>query len=206
MKLRYPPASPYVRKCLALAHEAGLAGRIQIVPTVTADPASGLAKDNPLGKIPALVLKDGQVLFDSPVVCEYLDSLHRRPKLIPARGKARWAALRRQALADGILDASLLRRYEGMRPANERSATWDEKQKNVVVRALDLLEKEVKDLGKPNAKNTTLGHITIGCALGYLDFRFAAEDWRATHPKLAAWYEVYGKRPSMAATTPKDMV
>jgi len=202
MKLRYSPASPYVRKCLALAHEAGLAGRIEIVPTVTADPASGLAKDNPLGKIPALVLKDGQVLFDSPVVCEYLDSLHRRPKLIPARGKARWAALRRQALADGILDASLLRRYEGMRPANERSATWDEKQKNVVVRALDLLEKEAKDLGKPNARNTTLGHIAIGCALGYLDFRFAAEDWRNAHPGLAAWYERQAKRPSMVATAP----
>jgi glutathione S-transferase len=88
MKLRYSPASPYVRKCLVLAHEAGLAGRIETVPTATADPASGLAKDNPLGKIPALILKDGQVLFDSPVICEYLDSLHRRPKLIPARGKA----------------------------------------------------------------------------------------------------------------------
>ena len=206
MKLRYSPASPYVRKCLVLAHEAGLAGRIEIVPTATADPASGLAKDNPLGKIPALTAKDGQVFFDSPVICEYLDSLHRRPKFIPARGKARWTALRRQALADGVLDAALLRRYEGARPANERSATWDEKQKNTVARALDALEKEVKDLGKPNAKRTTLGHIAIGCALGYLDFRFAAENWRAAHPKLAAWHEAYSKRPSMAATTPKDMV
>src|SRR5262245_48878495 len=204
MKLRYSPASPYVRKCLVLAHEAGLAGRIQIVPTVTADPASGLAKDNPLGKIPALILKDGQVLFDSPVVCEYLDSLHRRPKLLPARGKARWTALRRQALADGLLDASLLRRYESLRPTSERSGTWDEKQKSVVVRALDALEKEAKDLGKPDAKRITLGHIAIGCALGYLDFRFAAEDWRAIHPKLAAWYETFAKRPSMAATVPRD--
>jgi glutathione S-transferase len=193
-----------VRKCLALAHEAGLAARIDAVPTVTADPASGLAKDNPLGKIPTLTAKDGRVFFDSPVICEYLDSLHRRPKLFPARGKARWTALRRQALADGILDASLLRRYESMRPANERSATWDEKQKGVVVRALDVLEKEAKDLGKPNAKNTTIGHIAIGCALGYLDFRFAAENWRTGRPKLAAWYEAYAKRPSMAVTVPKD--
>lgn len=204
MKLRYSPASPYVRKCLVLAHEAGLAGRIDIVPTVTADPASGLAGDNPLGKIPALIVRDGQVLFDSPVICEYLDSLHRRPKLIPARGKARWTALRRHALADGILDASLLRRYEGMRPANERSVTWDEKQKGVVTRALDVLEKEAKDLSKPGGKRTTIGHIAIGCALGYLDFRFGAENWRAGRPNLARWYEAYAKRPAMAATVPKD--
>src|SRR5215813_1681367 len=101
MKLRYSPASPYVRKCLALAHEAGLAGRIERVPTVTADPASGLAKDNPLGKVPALVLEDGQAIFDSPVICEYLDSLHDGPKLFPPAGAARWTALRHQALADG---------------------------------------------------------------------------------------------------------
>src|SRR5882672_6304325 len=204
MKLRYSPASPYVRKCLVLAHEAGLAGRIDVVPTVTADPTSGLAKDNPLGKIPALIVRDGQVLFDSPVICEYLDSLHRRPKLIPARGKARWTALRRHALADGILDASLLRRYEGMRPANERSVTWDEKQKGVVTRALDVLEKEAKDLAKPGGRRTTIGHIAIGCALGYLDFRFAAENWRTGRPSLARWYEAYAKRPAMAATVPKD--
>jgi glutathione S-transferase len=112
--------------------------------------------------------------------------------------------LRRHALADGILDASLLRRYESLRPANERSPTWDDKQRGVVTRALDVLEKEVKDLGKPNAKNTTLGHIAIGCALGYLDFRFAAENWRTGRAKLAAWYEAFAKRPSMAATAPKD--
>jgi len=205
MKLRFSPASPYVRKCLALAHEVGLAGRIDVVPTATADPTSGLAKENPLGKIPALIAKDGQVFFDSPVICEYLDSLHRGPKLIPARGKARWVALRRQALADGLLDAALLRRYEGARPAHERSATWDEKQKNVVARTLDALEKEAKDLGKPKAKRTTLGHIAIGCALGYLDFRFAAENWRNGRPNLTRWYEDFSKRPSMAATVPKDM-
>jgi glutathione S-transferase len=204
MRLRYSPASPYVRKCLVLAHETGLAGRIDALPTVTADPASGLAKDNPLGKIPALTAKDGQVLFDSPVICEYLDSLHRGPKLFPARGKARWTALRRQALADGILDASLLRRYESMRPADERSATWDDKQKTVVARALDALEQEAADLGKPTAKRTTIGHIAIGCALGYLDFRFGAENWRNGRPKLARWYDEFAKRPAMTATAPKD--
>lgn len=204
MKLRHSPTSPYVRKCVVLAHEAGLAGRLALVATSTTDPASGLTRDNPLGKIPALVTKDGQTIFDSPVICEYLDSLHRRPKLLPAKGKARWSALRRQALADGILDAALLRRYETARPAGERSAAWDAKQKNVVAQALDALEKEAKDLGKGAAKRTTLGHIAVGCALGYLDFRFAAEDWRKDRPKLARWYQDFAKRPSMMATVPRD--
>src|SRR5262245_57489544 len=131
MKLRFSPASPYVRKCLVLAHEVGIAGRLEIVPTVTADPASGLAKDNPLGKIPALILDNGETLFDSPVICEYLDSLHDGAKLVPSSGTARWTALRRQALADGLLDAALLRRYESLRPANEQSPAWDAKQKSV---------------------------------------------------------------------------
>lgn len=204
MKLRYSATSPYVRKCVVLAHEAGLAGRVELAATSTTDPASGLTKDNPLGKIPALITKDKQTIFDSPVICEYLDSLHRRPKLLPAKGKARWTALRRQALADGILDASILRRYESARPANERSSTWDDKQKSVVARALDALEKEAKSLGKGSAKRTTLGHIAIGCALGYLDFRFAAEEWRKGRPNLTRWYGDFAKRPSMTATVPKD--
>jgi len=165
------------------------------VPTVTADPASGLAKDNPLGKDPGPhgQGRSGVLRFAGHLRISRQPA--SRPKLFPARGKARWTALRRQALADGILDASLLRRYESMRPANERSATWDEKQKNVVARALDALEKETKDLGKPNAMSTTIGHIAIGCALGYLDFRFAAENWRTGRPNLTRWYEAFAKAP-----------
>jgi glutathione S-transferase len=204
MKLRYSPASPYVRKCLALAHEAGLAGRIDLVPTVTADPCSGLANDNPLGKIPALATDDGQVLFDSPVICEYLDSLHGGGKFLPPAGPARWTALRRQALADGLLDAALLRRYESARPADEQSPGWHDKQKAVITRALDALEAEADRLGDP-AGPVDVGRIAIGCALGYLDFRFAADAWREGRPKLARWYEDFAKRPSMAATVPKDM-
>jgi glutathione S-transferase len=204
MKLRYSPASPYVRKCLALAHEAGLAGRIDLVPTVTADPCSGLANDNPLGKIPALATDDGQVLFDSPVICEYLDSLHGGGKFLPPAGSARWTALRRQALADGLLDAALLRRYESARPADEQSPGWHDKQKAVITRALDALEAEADRLGDP-ADPVDIGRIAVGCALGYLDFRFAADAWREGRPKLARWYEGFAKRPSMAATVPKDM-
>ncbi|MGH6961649.1 MAG: glutathione S-transferase N-terminal domain-containing protein [Dongiaceae bacterium] len=204
MKLRYSPASPYVRKCLVLAHEAGLAGRIHVVPTVTADPASGLANDNPLGKIPALIVKDGQVLFDSPVICEYLDSLHGGAGILPPAGPARWTALRREALADGILDAAILRLLEGRRPANEQSPGWVEKQKAVIARALDAFEAEAGQLGDPAAVPTTIGHITLGCALGYLDFRFGVDEWRRTRPKLARWFEGFAARPSMAATVPKD--
>lgn len=204
MKLRYSPASPYVRKCLVLAHEAGLAGRVELVPTVTADPASGLAHDNPLGKIPALATDDGQILFDSPVICEYLDSLKGGGTFLPPAGPARWTTLRRQALADGILDASLLRRYESLRPADEQSPGWHDKQKSVVARALDALEAEAERLGDP-AGPTDIGRIAIACALGYLDFRFAADAWREGRPKLSRWYEGFARRPSMAATVPKDM-
>lgn len=204
MKLRYSPASPYVRKCLVLAHECGLAGRLDLVPTVTADPASGLAKENPLGKIPALVTDDGDVLYDSPVICEYLDSLHGGRKLVPPAGPARWTALRRQAMADGLLDAALLRRYEWLRPANEKSPTWDAKQKATIGRTLDALEAETDRLGDPGGA-VDIGPIAIGCGLGYLDFRFAADEWRQGRPKLARWFEGLSKRPAMAATVPKDM-
>ena len=198
MKLRYSPASPYVRKCLALAHEAGLAGRIDIVPTATADPASGLAKENALGKIPSLTAKDGRVFFDSPVICEYLDSLHKATKMFPAAGPARWKALRRQALGDGILDAAILTRYEtGVRPKELQWGDWVDGQMRKVRGALDALEHE--NLNEP----FDIGTLTIACALGYLDFRFPQEEWRKTRPKLAAWYAEIANRPSMKATMPQ---
>jgi glutathione S-transferase len=200
MKLRYSPTSPYVRKVTVTAHETGLNGRIQRVPTVTTDPASGLAQDNPLGKVPVLILDDGQRIFDSPVICEYLDSLHQGPKIVPPSGPERWVALRRQALADGILDAAVLRLLEGRRPANEQSPTWIAKQKAVIERSLDALEGEVDRLGD----SLTIGHIAIGVALGYLDFRFAGDRWRDRHPKLARWNERFQQRPSMSSTVPRD--
>ena len=200
MRLRYSPTSPYVRKVLVTAIELGLAEGIERVPTDTLDPMSGLSDDNPLGKVPALILEDGEVLYDSPVVCEYLDSLHEGPKLFPPSGPERWRALRRQALGDGILDAAILRMLETLRrPEALRWKGWIDKQAGKVTRALDLLETEAASLGDP----LTIGHITIGCALGYLDFRFADDDWRAGHAELAAWYEDFAGRPSMQQTVPK---
>jgi glutathione S-transferase len=200
MKLRYSTTSPYVRKVVVTALETGQDGRVERVATSTADPKSGLAEQNPLGKVPALLTDDGTVLYDSPVICEYLDSLHGGRKLIPASGAARWTVLRQQALADGILDAAVGRIVETRRPAGEQSPSFIEKQRTVVGRALDAFEKEAASLpGEP-----TLGTIALGCALGYLDFRYAADEWRKGRPNLAKWYETFSKRPSMIATVPKD--
>jgi len=203
MKLRFSPTSPYVRKVSVAAAELGLAGRIERVLTDTRDPKSGLPQDNPLGKVPALTIDDGEVLYDSPVICEYLDSLHQGPKLFPATGPARWRALRQQALCDGILDAAILRMLESVRrPEALRWPDWIALQSGKVARALDRLEAEVAQLSGP----LTIGQIAAGCTLGYLDFRFAKEDWRPAHPKLAAWYKDFAKRPSMQETVPKDPI
>jgi glutathione S-transferase len=202
MKLMYSPTSPYVRKAMVLAIERGLDRKIEKV-VMTASPITEnklLDKANPLAKVPALELDNGMTLFDSPVICEYLDSKHRGDKLFPASGARRWKALRQQAIGDGILDAALLVRYEGfMRPENLRWADWAAGQKRKFIQALDLLEKEAKDL----SGGLTIGHITIACALGYLDFRFGDLNWRKGRPKLAAWYDKFSRRKSMQATIPQ---
>ncbi len=200
MKLRYSPTSPYTRKVTVTALETGLDERIERLATNVWDPATDIARDNPLGKVPALILKDGSVLFDSPVICEYLDSLHDGPKLIPLSGPERWTALRRQAQADGVLDAGVLRLLESRRPEPQRSSTWDARQAAVVARGLNAFEAEAVTLDGP----PTIGHIALGCCLGWLELRFPHEDWRATRPALAAWYEAFAARPSMLATQPAE--
>ena len=200
MKLRYSPTSPYVRKVSVTAIELGLAGRIERIPTDTQDRDSGIAEQNPLGKVPALILDDGGVLYDSPVICEYLDSLHDGPKLFPAEGPERWTALRQQALGDGILDAAILRMLEMVRrPEKLRWQGWIAHQTAKVTRALDQFEAESATLADP----LTIGHITAGCALGYLDFRVPETDWRDGRPKLAAWYENFAQRPALRETVPQ---
>ncbi|NNG05068.1 MAG: glutathione S-transferase [Inquilinus sp.] len=196
MKLRFSPTSPYVRKVRALAIETGLADRLELAATDPWQADTDLPASNPLGKVPALELDDGTVLFDSPVICEYLDSLHGGTKLFPAAGPARWKALRLQAIGDGICDAAILRRLDGMRPAGLQSADWQQRQRQAVARACDLLEAEAGTLGGP----ATIGQLAIACALGYLDFRFDADKWREGRPKLAAWFADFAKRPSIAET------
>ncbi len=200
MKLRYSPTSPYVRKVTVTAIESGLDGAIERIATNVWDPESDIARDNPLGKVPALITDGGEVLFDSPVICEYLDSLHEGVKLVPPAGGARWRALRRQALADGILDAAVLRLLEGKREPAQQSAAWIGRQKAAVERTLDALEDSAAGLGE----EVTIGHITIAVALGYLDFRYPDDDWRAGRATLAAWYQGFAQRPSMSQTVPED--
>lgn len=200
MKLRYSPTSPYVRKVSVVALETGLDQRIERIPTNVWAPSTDVATDNPLGKVPALITEGGETLFDSPVICEYLDSLHDGLKLFPPPGGARWTALRRQALGDGILDAGVLRRLESGRPENERSSSWIARQTATVRRGLDALEDEAEALGGP----ITIGHIAIGCALGWLELRFPDDDWRENRPSLARWYETFAQRPSMQETVPRE--
>ena len=201
MKLYHSPASPFVRKVLVFAHEIGRAGEIELV-SAAMTPVAGdadLNRENPLGKIPALVLDDGTALFDSRVICEYLDGLHDGPRRFPAAGAERWTALRRQALADGLLDAGVLCRYETfLRPAERQWTDWLEGQRAKFRRALDALDAEADGFGD----TVDIGTIAAGCAADYLDFRSLDDGWRATRPRLGAWLERFAARPSMQATRP----
>jgi glutathione S-transferase len=197
MKLHWSPRSPFVRKVMIAAHETGLVERLTCVRTVVAmtAPNAALLPDNPLSKIPTLVLDDGSALYDSGVICEYLDTLHEGVKLFPADPKARWIALRRHALGSGLLDLLILWRNERERPQSSQPHldAYGVKYKA----ALNALEKET---GAITATPFGIGHIGIGCALSYADFRFAGLDWRAEHPQLAAWHKSFSQRPSARAT------
>ena len=196
MKLAYSPNSPYVRKCVVLAIQRGIDKQMALWTVGTTDPA--LLKINPLSKVPTLVLDDGTALYDSPVICEYLDSVGDGPKMFPPVGPARWKALRQEALGDGILDATQPRRREIALPQDEGRQTYIALQQGKVKAALAVLEAEADSLGML----TNIGEITIACALGYMDFRYANEPWRPGHPKLEAWYAKVSAMPAMARTVP----
>lgn len=200
MKLKFSPTSPYVRKVMVTAVETGLSDRIELVPTNVWDPDTDIGNHNPLGKVPTLLTPGGETLYDSPVICEYLDNLHDGAKIFPPVGEARWTALRRQALGDGVLDAAILWRLESARPEGERSDAWIGRQKIVIDRSLDVMEDEADSLGD----SVTIGLITFGITLSYLDFRFPDEDWRSSRPALADWYDTFSARRSMEETAPKD--
>jgi glutathione S-transferase len=201
MKLSYSGTSPYVRKVMVSAHELGLADRLELIDTFVWDPATDHGNVNPLGKVPALTLDDGYVLYDSPVICEYLDEMVPGVVLFPAPGKARWKALHFQALADGIADAGVLRLLESRRAENEKSPKWIERQTTVIKRGLDRLENEVDILaGGP----LTIGKISVACALGWAIFRNPEEEIWQGRPKLKTWFEKFSERPSMVKTAPKE--
>ncbi|TLG79131.1 glutathione S-transferase [Methylocystis sp. B8] len=193
--LRHSPASPYARKIRIAAHMLGLSERIEVVAADASDPADSLRRQNPLGKIPTLILEDGSSLYDSRVIAEYLDHLAGGGRIIPAEPAARFTALRLQALGDGINDAALLIRYETFnRPEALRYDEAIALQQGKIDRALDALE------AGPPAGSIDIGHIAVACALGYLDLRFAGA-WREKHPRLMAWLEKFARAvPAFDAT------
>jgi glutathione S-transferase len=200
MKLYHAGASPYVRKVMILAHEAGLADKIKTV-SVTVSPTKGeqtLAKDNPLMKIPCLVTRDGASLYDSGVITDYLDSINRRRKLIP-KGKKRWHVKTIEALADGVTDAGVLVRYEtALRPNEKQWPDWVAGQRRKVDQGLDVLEMAAKKWGR----QPDLGQIATAAAIGWLNLRKPCGDPLAGRPALTAWYKRFCERPSMKATEP----
>ena len=197
MKLFYSPTSPFVRKVLACAITRGLDSRIERIRTdAHASPAALLAV-NPLSKVPALLTEDGVALFDSPLICEYLDSIGDEPPLFPGHGASRWVALRFQALADGMMDAAVAARGEIVRPQEAARQANIERQKAAVARSLAVLEDHPPSDGLPD-----IGSISVACALGYLDFRYADDAWRNNHPRLAHWFEGVSALPGIAETAP----
>lgn len=202
MTLHWSPRSPYVRKAVIAAHELGLHDRIDRVRTVVGgtEPHHELMRENPLGKIPTLVLADGTIIHDSPVVCEALDQM-AGGALFPAAWPERLVALRWQALGSGMLDISLLRLTERNKPEAMRSAPHQALWEGKIACSLDWLEAQAEELARTPFN---IGHIAVGVALGYLDFRFATEEWRAGRPKLAGWMAGFNARPSVAANMPQE--
>lgn len=196
LTLRTSPASPFGRKVKLSASLLGLLDRIEIVEADTTNPADTLRQQNPLGKIPTLILENGETLYDSRVIVDYLDHLAGGGRIIPA-GWERYVALRQQALADGIMDAALLQVYEGrFRPADRHEPKWVEHQVGKVQRGLDHAEAY---LSGP-AQTLHIGHIALACALGYLDLRMGGR-WRESYPKLVAWLADFEARvPAYAKT------
>jgi len=198
MKLHWSPKSPYVRKVMICAHELELVPRLTLVRSVAAmlRPNPDIMRDNPLSKIPTLVLDDGTTLFDSIVICEYLNDLADGP-LFPHEPMRKWQALRWHAFADGLLDILILWRNE-----REKEARLQQLLDAFALKAtasLAQLEKEAKSLA---VAPMSIGHITIACMLGYVDFRFEDLGWRAKAPRLAEWHAAFAARPSYIATEP----
>ncbi|WP_422377642.1 glutathione S-transferase family protein [Roseibium sp.] len=200
MKLRSSPPSPFGRKIKIAMAILGLKDRIEIEDANTADPSDSLRSQNPLGKIPALILENGDVLYDSAVILEYLDFLAGGGKLFPA-GEARFAVLRNQTLADGIMEAAILRVYEKrFKEPKYRDPAWDAYQGAKMARGLAYFEENVPKMPS-SADDIDAGTLTLACMLGYLDIRFGNDNWRDGHPKLAAWLEAFEAAVPAFATT-----
>jgi glutathione S-transferase len=198
MKLLISNLSPYARKVRMVIIEKGLTDQVELAEAKPYEKPDELLSANPLSKIPALIRDDGSSLFDSPMICEYLDSLSDTNPLIPSSGEARWQVLRLHALANGITDAAYLSTMERRRPEEDQSDDWWEAQRGKIARGLDALEADPPANDAP----VNLGTIALGAALGYVDLRHGDMNWREGRPALAAWLEAFAERESFKQTVP----
>ena len=196
MQLYGSTLSPFARKVLVCARVRGIAELLAFVPTVAFDNPPVLLAANPLAKVPALRIDDTTALFDSPVICEYLDTHGSAPPLFPAAGPKRLAALQMQAAADGLMEAAVARRISSLAPRDAAREAFEARQAAAVARTLDWLE------ARAPTGLADIGAVAACCALSYLDFRFAHEDWRPGHPRLAAWRDAIADHPAVAASVP----
>jgi glutathione S-transferase len=203
MKLHWSPRSPFVRKVVIVANELHVASRIEFLRSVvtSAVPNDEVMADNPLSKIPTLVLEDGRAVYDSPVICECLDRRFGTGCIVPSDAEARFDAMQRQALGDGVLDLLLAWRGEQMRPAEKRSQPHVESHAYRVRACLKHMQDMVVDAPP---ERFDIGDVAIGCALGYLDFRFGDFNWRDGMPELARWHARFESRPSVLAARVED--
>jgi glutathione S-transferase len=200
MKLLSSPPSPFSRKVRIVLAEKKIECELEAVDVQpTENPA---VAHNPLGKIPTLILDDGTALFDSRVIVEFLDNASPISRLIPDDNRERVAVRRWEALADGVLDAGILVRYEGLRPKKEQSPAWVAKQNSRVQRGLEMMSEDLAEKNWCQGERYTLADIAVGCALGWLAFRFPQNDWRGKYPNLARHYDKLSERPSFSETAP----
>jgi glutathione S-transferase len=201
--LRNSPNSPFGRKVVVAINLLGMGSKVSTQPADTTSVLDTLRKENPLGKIPTLITEDGQALYDSRVIIEFLNDLDGRHLLIP-QGAQKMEVLRQQAMADGIMDAAILKVYEArFRPAELHVPAWLEHQQGKIDRALDAAQTQAASNPVAIGSTPHIGHITLACALGYLDFRFAKQ-WRENRPALVQWFEDFHTScPSFAASAPK---
>ena len=199
MKLLSSPASPFGRKVKMTIAIKNLGSKVEVLKVDATAGDSTLNKSNPLGRIPCLVLDNGDGIHDSHVICEYLDTVGTGPVLVPRSGPERWRTLTLASLADGLMEQALLQVYEGRyRPENMRVATWVDRLQSKIDRTMAHLE-----ANPPVWKDhPDYGHVTLAAALGYMDFRHGGK-WRANHPKMVAWLEAFSAAvPSFKETTP----
>jgi len=196
VKLFMVGASPYARKVLVLAAERGLREQIEVIIANPHERPAALVDANPLSKVPTLIADDKSIHIDSLAICLYLDTLGPTSPLIPLDGPERWSIMQRHALAQGVMDCSVIRRVESLMAPEPDRLAWMERQYQTTVRVLDRFEATIATF----AEHVALDTLTLACALSYLDFRFPQDRWQADRPLLAAWHAEFGQRPSMQLT------